>query len=540
MIAENGRATQALTVPANQLGTPLDTSSLTAPMVLGPPPTFRQYVAGALQRLGIFIAGADNGRALFPPQQPLQPIAQPADFAALGRSWDYPVGWNTRVTPRSGMPIAFSALKEFATYDLLRILIERVKDKIVTQRWAFMPKDREAKRDTRSDQLEEFYAYPDKVHSWADWVRMLLEQMLVYDAPAVWLRPTRGGALYSLEILDGSLITPKIMPDGRLPPPDFGPAYQQVLKGLPAIDYIQPVPKGSVIPKDPSGQPFPELLYKPSNPRVDSVYGYSRVEQIIASIGIGLKREEFLSLYYTSGSLPDMLIGVPDTWQPNQIAQMQALFDSLLAGNLEQRRRARFVPGGLKPYELKAELLKDETDEWLIRIMCFSLGLNPMPFVKQMNRGQEKTHHQEAAEEGMEPIQAWLRDFFGAVNAIKFGVFDLEFTFIEDEAVEPLEAAQVDQILLSTKVYHPDEIRQKRGDDPMSDDMRAQMDQPTFSASPNATVLPPDQQQEADDRAKERAALAPKPVPGGPGAPVGKSRSVGARLRRSMRTGVRY
>jgi len=106
---------------------------------------------------------------------------------------------------------------------------------------------------------------------------MLMDQVLVYDAPAVWLRPTYGGDLYSLEIIDGSLVAPKIMADGRLPPPEFGPAYQQVIKGLPAIDYIQPVPVGTPVPLDPTGQPFPELYYRPKNPRVTTVYGFSPV-----------------------------------------------------------------------------------------------------------------------------------------------------------------------------------------------------------------------------------------------------------------------
>src|SRR6185437_10707186 len=104
-------------------------------------------------------------------------------------------------------------------YDVLRTLIERVKDDIVSQQWSIGPEDKKVKRDARSDEIEEFLEYPDKVHSWDDWLRMLLEQMLVYDAPAIWLRPTRGGDPYSLELLDGAMISPKIMADGRLPPP---------------------------------------------------------------------------------------------------------------------------------------------------------------------------------------------------------------------------------------------------------------------------------------------------------------------------------
>jgi hypothetical protein len=56
------------------------------------------------------------------------------------------------------------------------------------------------------------------------------------DAPALCKRRTRGGALYALEPLDGATIKRLIDDWGRtpLPPP---PAYQQILKGVPAVDY---------------------------------------------------------------------------------------------------------------------------------------------------------------------------------------------------------------------------------------------------------------------------------------------------------------
>jgi hypothetical protein len=59
--------------------------------------------------------------------------------------------------------------------------------------------------------------------------------MLVIDAATIYPRYARGGALYSLDIIDGATIKPLIGEDGRAPePPD--PAYQQILKGVPAAD----------------------------------------------------------------------------------------------------------------------------------------------------------------------------------------------------------------------------------------------------------------------------------------------------------------
>ncbi|HJU25397.1 MAG TPA: phage portal protein [Rhodanobacteraceae bacterium] len=516
------------------LGTPIETSSLAAPEVAGPRESFGERLGRAL---AIRILGADAGRVLFPPQQPLQPIAQPVDMGAVGRPWDYPVGWNTRVTPRTGK-VPFRTLREMAApetgYDVLRLLIERVKDKLLAQSWNVVPRDKETKPDSRCAELEDFFRYPDQVNTFNDWARMLLEQVLVYDAPAVWLRPTRGGDLYALDIIDGSLISPKIMADGRLPTPEYGPAFQQVIKGLPAVDYVQPVPKGQPIPLDPNGQPYPELLYKPRNPRVDSLYGYGPVEQIMTTIYIAHAREKYFLEYYKNGSAPDLLIGVPETWQPTHIEQFQRTWDAMLQGNLANRRTTRFIPGNMKPFDVRERVLTDEADQWLIRICCFAFGLNPMPFIKQMNRGQEQTHHEEAIQEGLEPWQKWFTDFMDRVIALKFGWRDLTFAWREDDPVDPVDQAKIDASDVANAIYHPDEVRRKRGDEPMDPALRDQLAYVNYRAA-LGTIVPPELQPEQPE--PEPAMAGNKPAPEVAGK-LGK----GARARssRSTRSVVRY
>ncbi len=499
----------------------INTSSLGAPAIGGPMTTTGRL--SFRQRLAILILGADAGSVLFPPQQPLQPIAQPLPFGAIGRSWDYPVGWNTRVPPRSGTPVTFQTLKALADgYDVLRIMIERVKDKVNAQDWSIGMRDEKAERAPLCDEIEEFLQFPDKLHTWDDWLRMLLEQVLVYDAPAVWLQPTRGGDLYALQIIDGALVSPKIMADGRLPPPEFGPAYQQVIKGLPAIDYIQPVPKGQPVPLDPTGQPFPELYYRPRNVRVDSVYGYSPVEQIIRTIQIGMAQEDWLRDYFTEGSVPDLLLGTPDNWNPDQIAQFQQWYDSVLVGNLANRRGARFIPGGVVPFDTKDKALMDAAvQEWLVRVMCFALGLNPMPFVKMMNKGQEATHHEESKEEGLQPWLEWVANFMNVLIAMKWARRDVVFKWTEADDTDPKTAAEIDKILIDTGMYLPDERRIARGDKAMDAADRETLNQKEVAA---ATAIA---------EAKANA----KPAPGVAGKPVGKD--IGQSLR-SIRDAIPY
>ena len=79
---------------------------------------------------------------------------------------------------------------------------------------------------------------------------------------------------------------------GRTPlPPD--PAYQQILKGIPAVDYSSD-----------------DLVYMMRNPRVSRIYGYSPVEQILTTVNIALRRQMSQLEHYTSGNVPEALAQV--------------------------------------------------------------------------------------------------------------------------------------------------------------------------------------------------------------------------------------
>jgi phage portal protein BeeE len=86
----------------------------------------------------------------------------------------------------------------------------------------------------------------------------------------------------------------------------FPPAYQQVLKGLPAVNYSAR-----------------DIVYRPRNVRAHRVYGYSPVQQVLMTVNIALRRQLWQLDYFSEGSIPDALIGVPQGWTPDQIKQFQ-------------------------------------------------------------------------------------------------------------------------------------------------------------------------------------------------------------------------
>jgi hypothetical protein len=178
-----------------------------------------------------------------------------------GRQWDYPFGANLNYIPRAEDGVSFAELRGLADAPpLLRAVIETRKDQIAAQGFAIRSRNREDSSASSQaiDQVTRFFARPDRRRSFADWLRLLLEEMLVIDAATIYPRCNRGGSLYSLDIIDGATIKPLIGEDGRPPePPD--PAYQQILKGIPAADF-------SAV----------ELLYLPRNLRAHRMYARAR------------------------------------------------------------------------------------------------------------------------------------------------------------------------------------------------------------------------------------------------------------------------
>ncbi|HEY1735672.1 MAG TPA: hypothetical protein VGG12_03410, partial [Methylovirgula sp.] len=180
-----------------------------------------------------------------------------------GRQWDYLSGYNLSTFPRGYAPISFATLRGLADgYDLLRLVIETRKDQVARLSWTISPRDKRASNDPRLAALRRFFNRPDGRHGFADWLRMILEDLFVIDAPTLYMSRDRGGRLLGLLPIDGATIKPVIDDWGRTPLPYtqngeavFPVAYQQILKGYPAVDYS-----------------VRDLLYRPRNIRVDRAY----------------------------------------------------------------------------------------------------------------------------------------------------------------------------------------------------------------------------------------------------------------------------
>jgi hypothetical protein len=404
--------------------------------------------AGVVQRVAAGLRYAVTGITPSDWFGPSQPLAPQAPASVTGRAFDYPVGYNVLARPRSEEPISFHQLRALAdSYDLLRLIIETRKDQIEKLDWTLQqrPGSTATPDPAKLQALQRFLARPDGEHCWTQWLRLLLEDLLVLDAPTLYLRRTVGGQPYALEVIDGATIKRVLDERGRTPlPPSV--AYQQVLKGLPAVDYAAD-----------------ELLYLPRNPRPHKIYGMGPVEQIVMTVNIALRKQVSVLNYYTEGNTPEALIGVPNDWTPDQISQFQAYWDSLLEGNLAARRHTKFVPGDLKYQPLREPVLKDDFDEWLARVVCFAFSLPPTAFVKQTNRATAETQQETATTEGLVPLQRWVKELLDRLLADYFGEPEIEFQWATTPSLDPLVQAQVNQIYLAAGVKSVAEVRDELG-----------------------------------------------------------------------------
>lgn len=429
---------------------------------------------GLVARLAAGVRLAFTGKApdWFGPAQPIAPVAPPE---VAGRQFDFSVGFNLRQQPRSGEAVSFADMRALAdSFDLLRLVIETRKDQICGMQWAIRPRDEKKPEDARCFAIEAALRKPDGEHNWSQWLRALVEDMLVIDAATVYPRRTLGGKPFSLDLMDGATIKRVIDASGRTPAAPE-PAYQQVLKGVPAVNYTRD-----------------ELFYRPRNVRTSRVYGFSPVEQVIMTVNIAIRRQVHQLQYYTEGNIPEALIGVPTSWTTEQIKMFQDYWDSLLEGSTAKRRKAKFVPGDMKYQPTREADLKDQFDDWLARIICYAFSVSPQPFIKEQNRATAEVAQSSADKEGLVPLMQWVKEFLDDVLASYFDSPDLQFTWKVSEKTDPLKAAQAHEIYVRAGVITPDEVRADLGRQPLTDEQKEQIK--AAKPQPPAMLAPAGQQ----------------------------------------------
>lgn len=438
--------------------------------------------------------------------QPVQPIGPKGSQPLRFSFWQ---GLNLNITPRVDAPLTFADLRALSEYPLARMCIESVKDQLASLKWTIQLREMpgqslaDRRKATEKDEviprLTEFFLYPDGETPWSEWVRPLLEDLLVIDAPSILIQRTLSGQVVKLRVIDGSTVLRLVDDQGYTPQGD-SPAFTQLWEGIPRVMLTTR-----------------QLVYRPGNiaPRnsvASQLYGYSITEQIQREIVIGSERLKYVLAFYIDGSVPGLVHVVPAGVDPDKLEETMLSMNSELAGQLSRRRQWRMVQGfrGLNDakedqiIQLKEPVLADAFDDVHIRKVCFGYGVSPQRLIK-MIRTEGQASGEAAAEQGILPRLRWLKNTIDLIIQRQMGYAKYEAIWDTDTELDAVKQAEVDKIYVGgpVQVKTINEVRDDRGLEPRPEPEANQL---MIITAAGAQPL-----EGASDRAL--AALKPEPKP---------------------------
>jgi len=483
-----------------------------------------QGIANQMYQVGVFEPLPRNpflSSVPFGPSNPLIPSAinqVNEDGKTEPRRWEYPVAWNIFVTEQRLVP--WKVLRVAADQiDIIRRCVEVSKSKISGLDWDIVfseaasemvsgtsAKDHvqamQEARDKFSEdiaRMRNFWTTPDRINglSFKDWLTMVLEEVIVLDALAIYPHPDMKGELHSLEILDGSTIKPLLDDRGMRPQNPF-PAYQQMLYGFPRGEFIAT----SDDPDQDGTFSNDELIYSVRNRRTWTPYGYSPVERCLPIADIYIKRQQWLRAEFTDGVMSELMLS-PDkdtNWTPDLLRAYENIINDDMAGQTEQRHRARILPPGLTPINNYgfSEKFNPAFDEYLIKGICGHFGVMPTEIGYTDGgalggAGQQNGEAESASAIGMAPLIGWLEDLISDISYKFLGMpRELVFSFDGGRTTETSADAQRRDVEIKGGQRSLNEARAEMGlpliDAPEADSPMLAMGAGLFVVTPEGIV----------------------------------------------------
>ncbi len=405
------------------------------------------------------------------------------------RRYEYQVAQNINIVPTRLVP--FSTLRDAGdSIDILRRCIEVTKSKMngldfdivlgadASEKIAAesggdhvraMAKAREKYTD-EINRLREFWENPDKAngYTWQDWINIAIEDILVIDALAIYPQPTVGGDLYGFQILDGSTIKP-LIDDRGMRPLSPNAAFQQILYGFPRSEF-------AATEEDPKADgefTADQLAYLVRNRRSTTVYGFSPVERALPLADIYLRRQQWIRAEYTDGVMPELMFTTDEDWgtNPDLLLAYERILNDDLAGQTEQRKRARLLPKGLTPIvnEGYGEKFKDTLDDYLVTSICGHFGVQPAEIGFSPKGGLGGAGFSEGQAEngealGIGPLSNWISKQLTNLSYTYLGMpRELEFKLMTSQRMDTEENARKNQIEVTSAGKSVNERRSELG-----------------------------------------------------------------------------
>lgn len=242
--------------------------------------------------------------------------------------------------------------------------------------------------------------------------------------------------------------------------------------------------------------------------------GNSPVQQGMRWIQIGSARLDFKMNAYSDGNIPDAIQVVPMGVPVGNITEAQNWMVSDLAGNLKKRRQMRLIQGFTEDGKdqilfPKESLLSDPYDEFEINEFCFLFGVSRQRLSKMLQRSAAQSDQEAADKEGLEPFLDWMRNsVWNRIIQKYLGFTDYEAKFSEDQQLDALKQAQVEDVRLKNATMTINEAREARGEDPRPE---AEANEPMIYTASGLVPINVDKEIE---RSKKKLDAMPPPVAG--------------------------
>jgi 2'-5' RNA ligase len=398
-------------------------------------------------------------------------LPTPLDASGRPRRDFFRPGWNLPNQPGENR-IDYGTLRQVAdTYPLLRKCLEIRKNELARLPWAIKPRfgtpmEKRAQLKANEEKIRDvqrFFDHPEgkgTQRTWQDWMRAMLEDHFVLDAACIFKRRTYGGKIAGLDLVDGGTIKVLIDQQGHIPSPPQ-PAYQQVIAGLPRIDFT-----------------LNELVYAVQNVRNTTPYGFSIVEANLSHFNLAMRWEAWTTAVFTDGSIPQALLAAPENWSREQIEDLMEFRRMIRQGDPKSQRDMEMLPYGVQSImsngadgylDFSSELVNyliDMTGAFL-DVTRQELGLDPSNGNGLGGSGRADAQENVQYRRSLLPLSKWLSDDIFTPLLPDFGLKDFYWDWPSLTDIDPAAHATMLDQQVKAGLISLDDARLSMGSEPL-------------------------------------------------------------------------
>jgi 8-oxo-dGTP pyrophosphatase MutT (NUDIX family) len=399
---------------------------------------------GAVTPIDMAAAQQQTGIGPFSPGVPIRPAY--GNTGDRPRTFDFASGYNVVARPDRDRRVSFRVLRDLIDhYDVARMAIGHRIDDVRSLDWRITPIDSvTADVSGAVDIAKRIMKKPDGVHPFATWLAMYLEDVLRYDAGALYKKRDRAGRVMALKVLDGTTIAPLLDYYGDTPTGD-APAYLQFVNGTPWYPL-----------KD------RDLVYVPFRPQPNSPYGFAPLEAVLITANTDIRFQMHFLNYFTEGTVPAGFAQLPpDLSTPQAIKDFQEYYDALLYQDESAKHQLKWVPAGTTFDWPKNEAFDAAFPMFLMRKVCAAYHVTPndLGFTDDVNRSTSEAQIDVQARVGTKPLTMHLKGIIDDFLQTDCGL-PVEFTFDLGEEKEDRESeARAHDVYVKMGAESVDEVR---------------------------------------------------------------------------------